>query len=259
MKRTVLFFGLLVLCAIPVYGLSSETTRALLFGNIAQLTGLVFMFTSYMRLGDALPRNHPSRSAARQFAFGVFIWILGQSLEMYCELVLKMIAYGTIADAFWVIGYFPMYAAFRGILEDRKRDRNIAGWNYLRKLMILAAVAYAILFYFLILPQLRESSQPMADTILDFLYPTLDFLLIVQCLAIAITSQRGNAFFLFSIITAAGVLLTMVGDAVLSVITDFHSIAYLSVDVYYFTSYFVMAAAADLEWQRRKKREDLSS
>ena len=253
MKRTLLFFGLFVLCSVPVYALYHRTGQALLFGNIAQLAGLLFIFTSYVRLAGSFPRRHPSRIASQQFAFGAFIWILGQCLEMYCELILHLNAYGTISDAFWTLGYIPMFIALYAIFKEIKAERNIYGWKYFLPIIPLAVVAYALVFYLLILPQLHEANQPVAETILDFLYPTLDLLLVVLCAAIAIMARPRSAFFVFSILTASGVILTMVGDGVLSLVTNFHSAAYLSVDVFYFISYFTMALAADYEWQRRLK------
>jgi hypothetical protein len=43
----------------------------------------------------------------------------------------------------------------------------------------------------------------------------------------------------------------MTGDGVISTVKDFHSMAYATVDIYYYASYFLMALAADIETSRR--------
>jgi len=258
MKRTILCLGSFLVCAVPVYAFYSETSSALLFGNVAQVAGLVMAFLSYVRLSSCFARNHPLRNAALLLAFGVFIWLLGQCLEMYCELVLGLIAYGTVSDAVWVVGYFPIFAALHTILAKLRKERGLAGWKDARNFLSVSLGLYALLFYFFIWPQLLETNQPFGETILDFLYSTLDSVLLVQSLLIAKNSKPGSDFYAFAILTVIGVLVTFLGDAVLSMVKDFHSIVYLSVDVYYFTSYFLMALGADIEVKRRNQQNILS-
>jgi|GEM_PF-6368816 len=258
MKRTLFFFGLFLLCSIPVYSLYSETTSALFFGNIAQVSGLVVAFLSYLRLSTSFTRNDAHRGPIFQLAFGMFIWIIAQALEMYCELVLHLIAYGTVSDAVWIVGYFPMFFALHTISTERRKKQSPAEPKKLHTLLGVLLGSYALVFCFFIWPQLQEPNQPFGHTLLDFLYPTLDFILVTQTLLIAKHSKRGSAFRAFGILTAVGVFVTFVGDAVLSIVEDFHSFTYLSVDIYYFGSYFLMALAADIAFRRRTQETILS-
>jgi len=251
MKGTVGFFALLLVCSIPFYSLYSHSNSTFIFGNLAQLAGLAFAFRSYMNLSSTFSRSDPLRNAANLLTLGMFIWILGQALEMYCELILNLIAYGTIADAIWVVGYFPMIAGLHTIWKVQWKAQYTGQWKSLRPLILISAAGYAILFWFLIWPQLLEKDQRASESILDFLYPTLDFILMVQCALIAWISKRDSNFFAFAVVTAIAMILTLIGDGVISLVKDFHSLAYLTVDIYYYSCYFLIAFAADLATTRR--------
>lgn len=251
MKGTVGFFALILVCSIPFYSLYGGSNSTFIFGNLAQFAGLAFAFRSYMNLSSTFSRSDPLRGAANLLALGMLIWILGQALEMYCELVLNLIAYGTIADAIWVVGYFPMIAGFHTIWKVQRNAQYPGQWKSLRPLILISAASYAILFWFLIWPQLLEKDQRVSESILDFLYPTLDFILVVQCGFIAWISRRDSNFFAFAVVSAIAMIVTLIGDGVISLVKDFHSMAYLTVDIYYYASYFLMALAADLATTHR--------
>ena len=178
-------------------------------------------------------------------ALGAFIWLMAQSLEIYCEVILNMIAYGTVSDPLWIVGYVPLILGLHKIFRHRyEKSSNLKTF---RAIFVLFAFAYITLFILLIWPQLTEKHQPIAQTLLDFIYPTLDFILVVHCLLLWKISSANSEFYRFSLISAIAFSATLVGDATLSVVKDFKSVTYLSVDVYYFISYFLLAIAADQE------------
>ncbi|MCI0416843.1 hypothetical protein L0222_29085 [bacterium] len=250
MKWTIPCFAVVLLCSIPSYFLWSYSTRPLLVGNFAQIAGLVFAFFSYLHLVAHYDKNHPLKSGWAHLALGVFIWLMAQCLEIYCELILNMIAYGTVSDGLWVVGYFPLIMGLQKLLRHRMSQEKSYGWKNFHIVLICSALIYSALFALLILPQLREENQPIAQTLLDFLYPTLDFILILHCLLLWKISSPHSEFFWFSILSAIAFSVTLVGDGILSVVKDFNSFVYMSVDIYYFISYFLMAIAADQEARR---------
>ena len=246
MKWTIPCFVLVLLCSIPSYIFWSYSSRALLVGNLAQVAGLVFAFLSYLHLTSSYDKNHPLKSAWAHMALGTFVWLMGQCLEIYCEVVLNMIAYGTVSDGLWIAGYIPLVLGLYKILHYRITQGANSRKNF-RPILILSAFAYIALFTLFIWPQLIEKNQPLAQTLLDFFYPSLDFVLVVHCLLLWRISTANSEFYRFAIISAIAFSITLVGDAILSVVKDFNSMTYLSIDVYYFISYFLMAIAADQE------------
>jgi hypothetical protein len=245
MKRTIWILIFLLVCSIPIYGFLSNSSYSFFFGNVAQILGLVFAFFSYTSLLPTYPRNHPIRRAWGQLGLGAFIWLIGQLLEIYCEMILKLIAYGTVADALWVVGYFPLIYGLHTLVVERLKELNQNFWKTFQWVLIFSFVVYIVMFFLLILPQLGDPAQDWAETFLDFFYPTFDFLMMVQCVLLMRVTREDPGSFRFALISAIAFADTLVGDAILSLVKDFNSLVYLSVDIYYFSCYFLMAIAAD--------------
>ncbi len=252
MKWTIPSSLFVLVCSVPIYSYLTFTNWGLLFGNLAEVVALLFASYNYLNLLSYYDRNHPLRSVWPPLALGAFTWLLGQCLEIYCEMVLRLIAYGTVADALWVLGYLPLIYGFHRILVYRMEKKNLE-WRSFRGIFGLGAILYAAMFMTLILPQLGDSAQPFSQTILDFCYPTLDFVLILQCVLLLKISKRGDEFHQFSLLSMFAFCLTLVGDGILSLISDFQSFVYLSVDAYYFACYFLMAIAAYQHSRRLEK------
>jgi hypothetical protein len=53
------------------------------------------------------------------------------------------------------------------------------------------------------------------------------------------------------LVSGIAIIVTLAGDGLISLVKDFHSFVYLTVDVYYYSCYFLMALAADIETRRR--------
>src|SRR3990172_3667041 len=101
------FLGLLIL-SLPICISWGTTDAVYAYGNILQVFALVFATVSCYNTQYGFPRMDLRRRAWGRLAFGSFIWVIAQILEWYCEAVLHLIAYGTIADCFWTIGYIVL-------------------------------------------------------------------------------------------------------------------------------------------------------
>jgi hypothetical protein len=246
MRWSVRSYLLLLFSSIIVYPLSYKTSVPYLFGNFAQIAGLVFAFAAYTRMVPTCAMKSGLRKAWSQCALGAFIWLVAQCLEIYCELVLNLIAYGTVADAFWVIGYVPLIAGFQGFVRHASARQTLPiPRKRLGFLLIAGALLYGLLFFFLIWPQLRQTEQRIAEAILDLTYPTLDFVLMIQCALLMIVSARVEYWRRFSVLSLIAFALTLVGDGILSLVQDFETFLYISIDLWYYSCYFFMAFAAE--------------
>jgi hypothetical protein len=245
MKWTIPVFILVLVCTIPAYFFWSYSSRVFIVGNLAQVAGLVFAFVSYLHLSSNKDKTHPLRSAWGLLALGVFIWLMAQCLEIYCEVVLNMIAYGTVSDGIWIAGYFPLTLGLQKILRYRISQEKSFSLKRFRPVLLLSGLAFSLLYLLFISPQLKEVDQPIEQALLDFLYPTLDSILIIHCVLLWRICSPNSDCFRFSILSAIAFTITLVGDGILSEVKDFESFAYLSIDIYYFISYFLMAIAAD--------------
>ena len=253
MKWTVPGFIVVLVCTIPSYFFWSYSSRVFIIGNLAQIAGLVFAFLSYVHLASN-SKDHLLRSGWGHLALGAFIWLMAQCLEIYCELVLNMIAYGTISDGIWIAGYFPLTLGLQKILRHRLSHEKSFSRKRFRSVLLLFGLAFSLFFWLFISPQLKEVDQPVEQALLDFLYPTLDSLLIIHCLLLWRVCRPNSDCFRFALLSAIAFTIVLVGDAILSEVKDFSSIAYLSVDIYYFIGYFLMAVAADQEARQSLKQ-----
>ncbi|HJZ11295.1 MAG TPA: hypothetical protein VJ521_04050, partial [Acidobacteriota bacterium] len=202
----------------------------------------------FLHLANISMKSDPLHSAWVRCAFGVFVWLIAQLLEFYCEMVLNLIAYGTIADAFWVIGYFPLILGFHSVVKHAMAGAETFTGKWM---LLFFSAAYVILFVFLILPQWQHP-QTWGEAVLDFAYPTFDFILLTQAFLVMKSTGSGKPLFRFALLAQASFLLTLIGDAILSLIQNFNSFIYKSIDIYYFSCYFVLALAAEQQAQKHR-------
>ncbi len=252
MKWTIPSFFVVIIGSIPFFIYLKFTNLGALYGNLANIAGLSFAFYNYLYLSSERSINPQLKTVWSKFGLGAFLWLLGQTIETYCELILRLVTYGTVADSLWLLGYAPIMLGLHRILVMQMNEKNY-GWTRFRNLLIPLGILYIVIFVFFIQQQLIDQNQPIPDRILDFCYPTMDFILIVQCVLLMKLSDKNGTFYSFSFLSGVAFALTLVGDAVLSRVQDFQSFFYLTIDIWYFSCYFLMAIAANLHARRLKQ------
>jgi hypothetical protein len=243
MKSPLKIFAVLLICSIPIYFFWGHSPLVPNYGNFLQLIALIFATLACYRAQFIFPRNDPGRIAWGRLAFGSFIWVIAQLLEWYCEVVLRLVAYGTIADCFWTIGYIVLLMGF----YQRLRIQWVRLKTSLMPQILLLTAIYAVLFYFQILPQLQMSNARFVEKLLDVAYPTFDFamfaisaLLLTIAWALKTPVKTPAAF-------CAGFALLLYADFILGSSTNVDSPLYVSTDLFYFSTYSLMAIAAEEE------------
>ncbi|HEY4491150.1 MAG TPA: hypothetical protein VI958_04075, partial [Acidobacteriota bacterium] len=202
MKRTLPVFITILALSAFIYPLFSDSRYVLIFGNSAQIAGLIFALLQFLHLANISMKSDPLHSAWVRCAFGVFVWLIAQLLEFYCEMVLNLIAYGTIADAFWVIGYFPLILGFHSVVKHAMAGAETFTGKWM---LLFFSAAYVILFVFLILPQWQHP-QTWGEAVLDFAYPTFDFILLTQAFLVMKSTGSGKPLFRFALLAQASFL-----------------------------------------------------
>lgn len=246
MKSTPLIFLFFLVASGIIYPLWSTETIAIWFGAVAQITALVVASHNSSLARDAYGRNDEPRKAWFSITFGLWIWVIAQFLESYCDLVLKMISYGTIADAFWSIGYIPMALGVWQLVRGY-RDTGLplgSRASYIAQLSTLL-ILYCVVFYVYLLPQLAEPDRPIVIKFLDVFYSGMDFVLVclISVLVRFAWMMRGGMVARSWIFLGAGFTMVGVADLWLSYATDFESTFYRLNDLTYFSSYFLIAIA----------------
>ena len=176
----------------------------------AALASAVFSLMRYERgLG--------TRSGAVWWSFtgGIFLWFLGEvTWSVYSDLLNVPVPYPSLADAFYLAGYFPLFAGFYVYMTYFRQAFS--------RRMILASlgiiiVSAVLVFVFLLGPVLATEENQMAK-VFDFAYPLLDLVLLsvtILGLGLLVRGRLGTAWLFFT----AGVLMNVFGDMVFSYTT----------------------------------------
>jgi hypothetical protein len=212
-----------------------------------QIIALIVAVYNLYRITNSLRPGDAPRKAWARIGIGMGIWLIGQLLESYCDLVLKQISYGTVADAFWMIGYFPLISGVYLFFENYKSTGLPLG-NTRTYVVIgtLLTLIYGVILYLVIWPNLSDVTRGLIIRILDFSYPTFDFIIIAVCSILIRISwdMRGGSIAKSWIMLGMGFVMTAVADLLLQVSEDTSSIPYRAADIVYFAGYFLVALSA---------------
>ncbi len=247
MKLTFPLFILFLLGCALVYSFWGESQFAIYFGNAIQGAALLIAGYNLYLVTDSLRRGDAPRKAWARLGVGMWIWIMGQCLETYCELVLGKVAYGTIADSFWLIGYLPLisgiYLFFRNF---RSTGLSIGSSRGFTVLILIVSGVYASIFAGLIWPHITDPDRRLVVRFLDIAYPTLDFVIIaVASVLIRISLGMGGGSLAKTwFLLCLGFVLTAIADLLLQASEDVSSTYSHMIDVLYFSAYFLVALSA---------------
>lgn len=244
MRRTIGTFIFVALLSAVVYPLFPAATYTI--GNLLQLYFLILAVLKFYSAHFAFPDTDVQRKTWFLMAAGAFLWMLAQMLEWYCEAVLKLVAYGTVADCFWLLGYLPFWMALISQVREFQNpiSRKQRTAMYVRTALPLLA-AFVILFLTVMKPQITDSSQGWFERTLDFSYPVFDLTLLFLSAILWQTARLQKSHTTPWLLIGVASAITTIGDLVLSTITDFDSMMYITIDIYYFSTYFFLALAGE--------------
>jgi hypothetical protein len=137
------------------------------------------------------------------FLLSSILWLLAELTWAILELVLHEEPFPSIADFFYVAGYVPITIAFYLLV---KSNSKFISWDA----KIISATISTILLTPLIFLTAASQYDDLFATVISFIYPVLDVLPLFFITIILISfSPKTNRFVLLS---AAGVVLTLIGD-----------------------------------------------
>lgn len=246
MRITLPLFVIVLVLAAFVYPLWGETRGAALFGNAVQILALVVGAINLQRVTGSFAATDAPRRAWAGLQLGISIWVIAQAVELYNEFQHE-VTYGGFADVIWLIGYLPLiYGVFRLVNNYRSTGLPLGS----RASYVLQCVAllllYVILFWQTIWDQIADPNRHSAMKVLDFGYPTLDFLLFTAGSVLLRFSWmlRGGLLGRVWLLLCLGFVLMGIGDFALSNLPSLESPMYRMLDSVYFSSYFLIALAA---------------
>jgi hypothetical protein len=137
------------------------------------------------------------------FTIGIFMWFIGEAIWAYYALVLGVeIPYPSIADAFWLFGYIPFFAA---VYLYVKIFEPVLSRQILTISLIISVIVTVLVSVTVIAPLIGREEDLIAQVV-DFAYPILDLALLSVAILGLLIFVKGNIGKSWALINA-GILL----------------------------------------------------
>jgi len=140
------------------------------------------------------------------FALGMFLWFLGELGWAFYTMILGIeIPYPSIADAFWLSGYVPLFIA---LLLYIQIIRPAISWRLFSVAAGIVIVGTVLVSSSLMIPVLATSSEQDSITLsISLAYPVLDLALLFEAilglLVFTVTSLKSHIGVAWHIMNAA--------------------------------------------------------
>jgi hypothetical protein len=202
--------GLVLLYSLDIYYLDFMHIFSSVFPIIisgCSVVASIFALRRYWVPGSLLSR------VWRGFSLGMTCWFLGELIWGVYTLALGVeIPYPSVADAFWLFGYVPLFIALESYLMLFRPAVSKKLLGVTSSTVSIGAVASSFLF---IIPSLADTTQ-ISATITNLAYPLLDLLLFafsfLGLLVFATTRLKGKISNVWIFINL-GILMNVIADS----------------------------------------------
>ena len=172
-----------------------------------------------------------------QISIAMFIWSAAVVLRVL-EPMLRQPAYGTIADAFWVVGYLVLIAGAYSWFRSAAPTRSQILW-----IVVILISAFSLIYYFFVSPLVEDSRRSDLLKSLDVFYLAGDLMILGFLSAPA--SKPGSPG---SRLMLCGVLILLASDILFfHVATVPASPQYQYLDIPYTVADFLLALAGSTQ------------
>jgi hypothetical protein len=142
------------------------------------------------------------------FTVGTAIWVLAEATWAFYYFVLRIeVPYPSVADIFYIGGYFPVIAGLVGYLEMFRVGLSRRRLAY-ALVAIAAALALALSF---VLPIELSQNLSTLNVLTDMIYPVLD-LVLVSLTVLSLAIFFGGTIARWWMILGVGTILYVIGD-----------------------------------------------
>jgi len=178
------------------------------------------------------------------FTFGMALWFLGEATWAIYVLVLNVeIPYPSIADAFWLIGYVPLFIA----IDLYVRLFRPALFKKMYFVCAAAVSVVSIALFAILAPPIISAEDNVLMLSISLAYPILDLILFAEAilglLIFTMTKLKGKIGTAWLFINA-GIFMNVIGDMLFGYATS--QDAYFSghpLDLFFYWGYILFALA----------------
>ena len=162
-----------------------------LLGNIATIVTSTVATGYFILAWSSTTARDKIKNVWRWFAVGLGLWAIAESTWAYYELVAGIdVPYPSLADLFWLVGYWPIYLA---ILDEYRRYRPTENTRQRNTLTLVILLFVFIIARVVIWPILSGfDPERTLESIINIAYPVLDLSLLGLTVSIIFALQRGR-------------------------------------------------------------------
>ncbi len=160
-------------------------------GTLGKFLFLLVAAVVSTRIVGKFEPGTPSRTAWSLLSAGLIAFCLGQTCFVFYQFVQKIeVPFPSLADVFFVVSYPLLIAALVMFLRAYSASGFPIG-PASERVWLAAAVAVVCLAigYPILMPLVKEPGEPL-ETLLNLLYPVLDFLLLIPAVLLIRISLR---------------------------------------------------------------------
>ncbi len=138
---------------------------------------------------------------------GWALWAVAEMIWTVYTILGREVPYPSLADLFWIIGYFPMgfglLTRIQTLPTKPNRSQNIIIWGS-------SAATILITSFFIFIPIVQYfDPQRLIESILNFIYPLADLFLVIIIWRLFFTFEKGDYGFGWRLLTVGFIFMTI--------------------------------------------------
>ena len=153
---------------------------------IFSLLTTLFFLNAWTNAGNSV-----SKRIWGYIGLGLALWTIAEATWGYYSVILEReVPYPSLADLFWLVGYPLVYVGF----FIRYRTLHAPPSNWQRNLLVLIAIIFALITFYLVVWPIIASFDPdyAVESILSIFYPFADFGLLILASLVLFSLEKGK-------------------------------------------------------------------
>jgi len=149
------------------------------WGNVLQASALIFAGSRFTRNALRPAKSLQYSKGWMWLSFGTWIWVIGQVLQAYAEILLQRSGFGTVDDAFWLLGVFCIIGGL-----------SVLVLHFSQKAKFKSAHLYTLAFLGSLIVLLAIANRGLFNGILKVIYISCDLIVIALLFVLIISGKK---------------------------------------------------------------------
>lgn len=204
----VVAIAVFVLVTVNIFGIGDDSFL-FMFNNSLDAPLAIIVVISAATIWRLMSTERHNRFLWSGMLMGWGLWAMAETIWTVYSALKQEIAYPSLADIFWALGYFPLgiglFIRVKTLPTKPNRLQNMLIWGF-------SAITVLIATIFVIMPVIQDfDPQRLVESILNLFYPLADVFLIIVVWRLFFTYDAGDYGFGWRLLTL-GFLFLIIGD-----------------------------------------------